>query len=175
MPCTRLTKLINKENETNQPETEEILQLNDALVSHQKVISTRLGYISDLSAAMLVCQKRDYIPKQIVCAPTSNYLPNPRECTTDDLVNLMEKMIFNVMMRFTENSYLQSCSDRVSTCKDLCSNGDTSCLECFTSSLCERIHLFRKHSYGKDLVNTANKAYECETYLYLQFKKNESQ
>ncbi|OII71221.1 uncharacterized protein cubi_01696 [Cryptosporidium ubiquitum] len=173
-----ITKLLNKNrsNEFISKEEQEAEQsLKYALDAHQKTIQTRSSYIIDLSAVLLACKKKVYIPKQIVCIPTRYYLPDPKKCTTEDLVKLVEEMIFLYTMRFTENSYLQTCSDKISYCEEHCSSGDSLCLDCFNTSFCKKVHLYRKHYYGKKLVQVANRAYECETYLYFMLMNRSEQ
>lgn len=168
-----IRKLLNKihyDKNLSRESIQEIQNFKNALAIHEETITARHSLIIDIASILLACQKKSYIPKQIVCTPTRYYLPNPKQCTTEDLVNLMEKMIFFSTMRFTENSHLQTCSDRFPRCKKNCSSGDALCLNCFVTSLCKKVHLFRKHYYGKRLVETANKAYECETFLYFDLR-----
>lgn len=167
-----ITKLLNKRKSSgdNSMYQEDIAALEAALASHQEIIKTRTDLLTEIIAVIFTCQRRNYIPKEFFCAPTQAYLPRPKSCTFEELIQHLETVLYNTIMRFVENSYYQACSDRVSAnnCKETCANGDVSCFDCFTTSLCERVHLFRKHSYGKELISAANVAYECETYIHMK-------
>lgn len=169
-----LDKILRKKSlrkNISRKETAEIERLKAALATHKSNMKQRMDIMTEVASFLFTCYRRSHVPKEIVCTPSKRYLYNPRRCTLDDLALFLDGLIYYTAMRIVEHSYLQSCPDRISTCNKTCLNEGTSCFDCFTSSLCEKVHLTRKHNYGKLLTSVANQAYECETYHFIRMIK----